>query len=351
MTSSWSHALKNSWFATSRLTPLLWPAAAIWGGAHTVRKWVYGLGWIQAQQLPVPVVVVGNLIIGGAGKTPTVMAVVRLLQRHGFSPGIISRGYGRTGHEPLEVQTNTQVTQCGDEPLLMRLRTKVPVVVAVKRAAAGRFLLQKHPEVNVLVSDDGLQHLQLARDAQVLVFDERGAGNGRLLPAGPLREPLPLQVPARSLVVYNASQASTPLPGTLAQRALGGAVALAAWRAGQPASLEALKQLRLRPLTAAAGLAQPERFFSMLRDHGLQISPLPLPDHFNYSTLPWPKHTADVVVTEKDAVKLDPARMGAIRVWVATLDFALSSCGEQALMALLPALHSPDLKSHGNKTD
>jgi len=231
--------------------------------------------------------------------------------------------------------------------LLLHLRTGAPVVVGRDRVAAARHLMRRHPTVDAIVSDDVLQHLRLARDVQVLVFDERGVGNGWLLPAGPLREPLPHAVPPRSLVVYFAAAPSTPLRGTLAQRALVGAVGLADWWQGRPASRDALDALRSRPVLAAAGVARPERFFAMLRERGLTITPLPLPDHHNYATLPWPAGSPDVLVTEKDAIKLDVARMGMTRVWVAPLDFSLDAAFDAALFDLLPP---PGTSSDGNAT-
>lgn len=333
--------LQQAWRSRGALACALWPLAALFGGLAGARRLAYRAGWLQAQKLPVPVIVVGNLVAGGAGKTPTTIAVVALLQRHGHAPGIISRGYrgggdGRGDAPPLEVHAAMAATQCGDEPLLMHRRSGVPVVVARDRVAAGRALLHRHPEIDVIVSDDGLQHLRLARDAQVLVFDERGAGNGWLLPAGPLREPLPSAVPARSLVLYNAPAATTALPGQRVQRTLAGAVPLAQWHAGQAPDPTQLTALRGRPLLAVAGLAQPQRFFAMLRDAGLAITPLALPDHHDYAALPWAAGTPDVVLTEKDAVKLDPARLGSTRVWVVALDFKLPAEFEAALLALLP---------------
>ncbi|MEQ1685992.1 MAG: tetraacyldisaccharide 4'-kinase [Burkholderiaceae bacterium] len=343
--------LERAWLGRGPLAIVLLPLSGLFGAITALRKLLYRLGLLHSQTLPVPVVVVGNLIVGGAGKTPTVMAIVALLRRHGFTPGIVSRGYGRASDSTLEVKPHTAATDCGDEPLLMRLRTGAPVVVGRDRAAAARALLQAHPRVDILVSDDGLQHLRLARDAQVLVFDERGVGNGWLLPAGPLREPLPALLPTRSVVLYNASAPSTPLPGSLATRSLARVVPLADWHAGQGGSLAALEALRGRPLVAAAGVARPSRFFDMLKQQGLQISPLPLPDHFDFATLPWPADTGDVVLTEKDAVKLAPARVGATRVWVAALDFALPAAFETALLALLPAPPQPlPRPDHGNQT-
>lgn len=312
-----------------------------------LRRSLYRGGVLHAQTLTLPVIVVGNLIAGGAGKTPVVMALVESLRRRGYSPGIVSRGYGAEAVGALDVSPTTRAIDCGDEPLLLHLRTGVPVVVGRDRIAAARHLMWRHPTVDAIVSDDGLQHLRLARDVQVLVFDERGAGNGWLLPAGPLREPVPHAVPPRSLVVYNASAPSTSLPGTLAQRSLVGAVGLADWWEGRRASRDALEALRGRPLLAAAGVARPERFFEMLREHGLAITPLPLPDHHSYATVPWPADTPDVIVTEKDAIKLDAGRMGITRVWVAPLDLSLDAAFDAALFDLLPP---PGTPSDGNAT-
>ena len=272
------------------------------------------------------------------------IAIVEALRRRGYTPGVVSRGFGGSATAPLEVSRAVDAAQCGDEPLLMRVRTGAPVVVARDRVAAARHLLWLHPAVDIVVSDDGLQHLALARDVEILVFDERGVGNGWLLPAGPLREPLPREVPARALVLYNAAAASTPLPGSFARRSLAGAVSLQAWWGGERASLATLDSLRERPLVAAAGLARPQRFFEMLRGHELSINPLALPDHYRFTALPWPVGTADVIVTEKDAVKLDPDCVGATRVWVAPLDFGLDAAFVTALIARLPAPGS----AHGN---
>jgi tetraacyldisaccharide 4'-kinase len=238
----------------------------------------------------------------------------------------------------LAVQRDTPARVCGDEPLLLHLRTGAPVQVGRDRAATGRALLQRCPEVNIVVSDDGLQHLRLARDAQVIVFDERGFGNGLLLPAGPLREPPTVEAPARSVVIYNAPAASTAWSGFVARRGLAGALPLVAWWRGEEASPATLASLAGRPLLAAAGMSRPERFFAMLREHGLQIEGLALPDHFDFATLPWPAGTQDVIITEKDAVKLPPATpLGATRVWVARLDFQLDPAAEAALCRLLAA--------------
>ena len=338
-------ALQATWQQRGPAARLLWPIAALYGAAVGLSR-RHGLrseGTVVAD-LPVPVVVVGNLIAGGAGKTPSVIAVVKLLQATGHAPGVISRGYGRTSSpgSVLGVEARTPAAEAGDEPLLLRLRLKVPVFVGNDRVAAARSLLAAHPEVDVLVSDDGLQHRRLPRCAQVIVFDERGVGNGWLLPAGPLREPLPTTLPPNSVVLYNAPQPTTPWPGHAVRRQLGGLVELAPWWAGRPASLDALADLAAsrRPVFAAAGVARPGRFFDLLQAAGMAFTPLPLPDHHDYATLPWPVEAGDVVVTEKDAVKLQPQRVATerpdTRVWVAPLDFHPDSTFDAALLALLP---------------
>lgn len=300
------------------LTALLLPLSWLYGGLAALAR-----RRAVPRRAPRPLVVVGNLVAGGAGKTPTVIALVRALQRAGRRPGVVSRGHGRRGDGVLAVEAGDDPALCGDEPLLVRRRAGVPVFVGRDRVAAAAALCAAHPEVDLIVADDGLQHHALSRDAELVVFDERGVGNGRLLPAGPLREALPATWPARRTVLYNAAVPSTPVPGALATRRLGAAVPLSDWQAGRSEGARPLSQLRGRPLVAAAGIAAPERFFGMLEAEGLTLERLPLPDHHRFDTLPWPAGTPDVVVTEKDAVKLDAAHVGATRVWVVALDFAL----------------------------
>jgi tetraacyldisaccharide 4'-kinase len=317
-------ALQRQWWATPR-TPIahaLRPLAALYGGLARLHR-----AATRPQKVGVPVLVVGNVIAGGAGKTPTTIAVVRLLRAFGWNPGVVSRGYGRQGRGLIEVLRDGPASEYGDEPLLIRLRTGMPVMVGSDRIEAARALLAAHPEVDIIVADDGLQHHRLARDLQIIVFDERGLGNGLLLPAGPLREPLPNDSPAGTLVLYNAPRVTAPLPGWMATRRLAGALPLADWWQGELPAAGSWRALQGRPLLAAAGTALPERFFEMLRDLGLTLaSTRPLPDHDPFDTLPWPPGTPDVVITEKDAVKLSPERLpdsgspGATRVWVAPLD-------------------------------
>jgi tetraacyldisaccharide 4'-kinase len=308
--------------------------------------WLYG--WVarghrhaaSAPRVPVPVLVVGNFVVGGAGKTPTVIALVQALQQAGHHPGVISRGYARRAAGLRAVLATADPGDAGDEPVLIARRSSAPVWVGRDRAAAARALCAANPQVDVLVSDDGLQHHALARDAEVAVFDDRGVGNGLLLPAGPLREAVPRQLPPRLRVLYTSGRASTALPGALALPAIGTAWPLQAWRNGHAAEAVAVSALRGRPLVAAAGLAAPEKFFAMLEAAGLTITRLPLADHHDYRTLPWPAHTADVVTTEKDAVKLRPEQLGATRLWVVPLDLALPAAFVGDLLALLFGPHA-----------
>lgn len=333
--------LQQAWLARGPLSAGLLPLAWLFGALTAIRRWLYDRRILKAQRIDVPVLVVGNLVAGGAGKTPTVLALVDLLRRDGWRPGVVSRGHGRASDEVLEVGADTPATTSGDEPLLLRLRSGAPLVVGRDRVAAARALRHRHPEVDIVVCDDGLQHLRLARDAQVLVFDERGAGNGWLLPAGPLREPLPAQVPAHTVVLYNATRPATALPGHVALRKLAGAVPLADWWQGARATPEPLASLRGRSVLAAAGIARPQRFFAMLREAGLDIVEHPLPDHHDFARLEWPAGTTDVVLTEKDAVKIAPQRAIGVRVWVAALDFSFDADFERAVLALLPPRPAP----------
>jgi tetraacyldisaccharide 4'-kinase len=319
------------------LRPLAW----LFGAASALQRGLYASGLRQARRAPRPTVVVGNLVAGGAGKTPAVIAIVQALQAQGRVPGVVSRGYGRRGRGVVLVERGSAAAEVGDEPLLIALRTGAPVAVGADRVAAAQVLCERHPDVDAIVADDGLQHRRLARDVDVLVFDDRGAGNGRLLPAGPLRQPMPSALPPRSVVLYSAGRASTPLPGFVGRRRLAGVVPLADWWADPNAPARPLSALAGRTLVAAAGLARPEGFFEMLEGAGLQPRRLPLADHDPLERLPWPDEPIDVVVTEKDAVKLPPARAGRARVWVARLDFEPEPGFVAALSRLLPSRTPP----------
>ncbi|WP_225863587.1 tetraacyldisaccharide 4'-kinase [Ideonella benzenivorans] len=307
---------------------LLWPLSLLYVALSSLQRW-RGRRWAQRQRpLRTPVIVVGNLIVGGAGKTPTTIGLLQALQARGWHPGVVSRGYGRQDDEMVEVHADTPAGVAGDEPLLIHLRTRAPLMVGRDRFAAARALLDRHPEIDVLLADDGLQHARLPRDLAIVVFDARGQGNGLPLPAGPLRQRLPRELPDDWQVLYNADRPSTRLPGPCAQRRLSGAALLPHWWQGLPPSPEALRTLagqsQQHPLVAAAGIAEPERFFRQLEQAGLRLSRLPLPDHAVLHPPPWPTDASDVLITEKDAVKLQPQALPPLpRLWVVALDLQL----------------------------
>ncbi|MBI5334427.1 MAG: tetraacyldisaccharide 4'-kinase [Burkholderiales bacterium] len=319
--------LTAAWLRRGLLAWALLPLAGVYLPLTALRRLLYRLGLLRSQRLPVPVCVVGNRVAGGAGKTPTTIAIVRHLQSRGLRVGVVSRGHGRKGASPLRVGSDSRAQDVGDEPLLIARRTGAPVLVARDRVQAGRELLRQEPQLDLIVCDDGLQHLRLARDVDILVFDDRGAGNGWPLPAGPLREPVGWRGWApRLLVLYNAAHPTTRLPGTLGRRRLGQLVPLADWWAGRPGiAVDQWRPAGAQRPWALAGIAVPQRFFDQLERAGIAVRGLPLPDHADLATLPWPAEATELIVTEKDAVKLDPAdvaaRRPATRVWVATLDF------------------------------
>ena len=294
--------LQQAWLRRGPLAWLLWPVSLVYRGLSALHRRSYASGRRPVEGVPVPVIVVGNVIAGGAGKTPVVLAVLKHLRERGLRAGVVSRGYGRSGDECREVHPQDDPSVAGDEPLLLRRNGGLPVFVARERVQAARALLTAYPRTQVIVSDDGLQHLALARDLEICVFDRRGIGNGWLLPAGPLREPWPRRV---DLVLRDPE---TPgIEGHVLQRTLA-PQALRGDGAHRP-----LTDLRGSPVIALAGIATPEAFFAMLRDAGLELeATYALPDHHEFSHLPGaiPK-TATLVCTEKDAIKLWRLRPGA----------------------------------------
>lgn len=361
---SFADRLVQSWGQRRALNRMLWPVSALLGLLVQARRRLYALGLVRSQSAGLPVLVVGNRIVGGAGKTPATIAIVQHLQARGWQPGVLTRGYHRDSRAPAQVLLDAQHAQLsarevGDEPLLIWRRTQAPVMVGADRLAGARTLRKAHPEVNLLVCDDGLQHLRLQRQIEVVVFDERGAGNGWLMPAGPLREPLETPAPAGlvapPVVLYNAVQPSTALPGHLARRQLAPWQTLQQWwqaglgPLGEPAAVGAIEGPPAGAW-AVAGLAHPHKFFAQLRALGLDIVECPCPDHESFEDLPWPLEVRHVIVTEKDAVKLDPARMAAQRpntqVWVAALDFHPEASFWAALDTALAALPPPAIFSN-----
>jgi tetraacyldisaccharide 4'-kinase len=329
--------LQRTWLQRDWLAWLLAPLSLIMWSLVRIRRAAYRLGWLRSQRLPVPVIVVGNRIVGGAGKTPTTIALIEYLQSAGWTPGVLSRGYKAQAKGPVLIDNHTApgllASQTGDEPLLIWRRTGAPMMVGPDRPRNGLNLLASHPEIDLLVCDDGLQHLPLQRDIEVIVFDERGTGNGWLLPAGPLREslhtpPTPGLI-APPLVVYNARRSSTPIPGHLAHKRMAPLCLLADWWRSQGTEPAPVLAELEQPVYAVAGIANPSRFFDTLREAGARVTGIPLPDHADLSHASWPEDARNVIVTEKDAIKLRPDDIArarpSCRVWVAPLDFQLDA--------------------------
>ena len=330
-------ALQDDWLRRGPRAWALRPVAWLFGRVAAARRALFALGWLKREGVPVPVVVVGNVVAGGAGKTPVVMAVVRHFQARGMVVGIVSRGFGRRTDDCREVHPDSDPGDVGDEPALLRRVTGAPVFVARRRVEAARALLARHPGVRLVVSDDGLQHLALRRDVEVCVFDDRGIGNGWLLPAGPLREPWPR---ACDLVLHTGGQPAMA-DGARAIPGFGARRALADHARRSDGSTVPLADLRALPLVAVAAIAKPEGFFSMLRARGLApMACVALPDHDDFAGWTPPRtasgaRPAVVVCTEKDAVKLWRIRPDALaialvfepeRAFFDALDAKLSSC-------------------------
>lgn len=299
--------LRRTWQRRGALARLLWPLSQLYGAlaAHQRRS-----AAAHAQHAGLPTIVVGNVIAGGAGKTPVTQAIVGHLQRQGWKPGIISRGYGRSTVDCRPVLTLSDPEDVGDEPLLLARSTGVPVFVAQQRLEAAHALRAAHPEVNILVCDDGLQHTALARDVEICVFHDGGIGNGWQLPAGPLREPWPRAVDA----VLHTGPAPADTPATQAIFAM--QRRLADYAVRSDGRHVPLAQLKDRPVHALAAVARPERFFAMLQEQGLQLQHTEaLPDHYNFVSWYRPTDMHELLVcTEKDAVKLWPLQPDALAV-------------------------------------
>lgn len=288
--------LQHRWYDLSA-SPARWalPLASLYGAVVAVRRGLYRKGWLRSRHLPVPVIVVGNIVAGGAGKTPLVIALVEMLRSLGWKPGVVSRGYGGSARGPQLLGARPDPFVAGDEPALIAIRTGVPVAIGADRPAAAKLLT--HQGVDVLVADDGLQHYALARHIEICVIDgRRRLGNGRLLPAGPLREPAS-RLHEVDFVVCNGGEAQAgeiPMRLVLAHAVRVDDSAISKPLAGFPGS----------KVHAVAGIGHPSRFFESLRAVGMEPIEHAFPDHHRYA--PADLDFGDelpVLMTEKDAVK------------------------------------------------
>ena len=287
--------LPGAWYRGAWWLWLLRPVEVVFRCGAALRRQLYRSGLLSVFQPDRPVVVVGNITVGGTGKTPIVIALVESLQARGLRPGVVSRGYGASAPDsPLIVTSSSEASQCGDEPLLIVRRTGCPCVISPSRPEAVRTLLASF-DVDLIISDDGLQHYALGRALEIAVIDARvGLGNGFCLPAGPLREP-PSRLAEVDFVLYRGS--TDPVNGvTYGNEAL--------------VNIHGGERLPVAPggigreIHAVAGIGQPQQFFDTLRAAGFVVEPHSFPDHHLYSAADF-AGLADkpVIMTEKDAVK------------------------------------------------
>lgn len=275
------------------------PASALFRALVALRRSAYRLGLRRAAHLPVPVVVVGNITVGGSGKTPLVMHLVEQLQAHGWHPGVVSRGYQSATSSPRRIGADADPVENGDEPVMVAQRCRCPVAVGAERPAAARLLL---PDCDVIVSDDGLQHYALTRDLEIAVVDgDAGLGNGRMLPTGPLREP---RGRLRS-VDFVAVRDDDGVFDAAAYEAYAFRVAVGLTRRlVAPEVTRPLDAWGDSPVHAVAGIGVPERFFGQLEDLGLDVERHAFADHhaFRPADLAFGDQ-APILMTEKDAIK------------------------------------------------
>ena len=307
--------------------PPLWtmPAAMVFAAIVAARRGLYRRGWFKVSRLSCPVIVVGNLSVGGTGKTPLVCWIVDKLKAQGRRPGIVTRGYGGSESAPQLIDGNADPVLHGDEPVMMARRAGVPVGVGRDRPAAAQLLIDAN--CDVIVSDDGMQHYALGRDCEIVVVDgDRRFGNGWVLPAGPLREPI-ARLKTADAVVVNGGRGlldgalAMKLDGIEAVSVLGGTV-------------RSLLSFVGDSVHAVAGIGNPDRFFNMLRAHGVQVCGHTLDDHAQISSqMILFDDQKPVLMTEKDAVKCAP--VADARHWFVPVTAQFSGPDEIALLSVV----------------
>ncbi len=321
--------LINSWYQPHPIRWLLWPLSALYSAVISIRRSLYRLNIFKQHRLTVPVIIVGNITVGGTGKTPFVIWLVKQLQQAGLRPGVISRGYGGKAESyPQIVTPQSDPTIVGDEPIIISRHTLCPMVVAPNRVAAGEMLLQQY-ECNIIIADDGLQHYALARDIEIIVVDsDRMFGNQYCLPAGPLREPLS-RLHDIDFVVHNTANKSSAYSMNLSQ---GQAINLV-----KPELKKDLSGFINQPVHAVAGIGHPQRFFNQLSEQGLTISPHPFADHhdFKITDLQFDDDNP-ILMTEKDAVKCQS--FAEKNMWYIPIDATINNNLERLILDKLAGI-------------
>jgi tetraacyldisaccharide 4'-kinase len=328
--------LLRLWYGESPGVSALQPLSWLYGAAIAVRRQAYERGWVKSHSVGRPVIVVGNLTVGGTGKTPLTIWLANHLRQRGYDVGLLSRGYGREQGGLRMVTSDSSWEEVGDEPLILHRRTGCITLVASDRVAGARALAERGAKV--ILADDGLQHLRMRRDCEIVVIDgARGLGNGRMLPAGPLRES-GSRVRAADALVVNGGTEGEPVRGVppkLAAAAL--RMRLQSAQARQVAGSrqeQPLEAFRGRPVHAVAGIGNPQRFFADLRARGLELIEHPFPDHHALSAadLDFGDGLA-VLMTEKDAVKYRQAALS--RHWYVPVEADFSQADSHRLLWLV----------------
>lgn len=322
-------SLDHYWYTPSFISWLLLPLSWLYCLVVFIRRKLYRLNILKSYRARKPIVVVGNIVVGGSGKTPLLLSLCDYVQKKGYRPGVVSRGYGGniTGVKQVSEQDSADVV--GDEPLMIFQRSKLPVVVGADRVAAIDYLLE-HNDCDIVFSDDGLQHYRMQRDLEIAVIDsERGLGNGFCLPAGPLRERR-TRLQEVDIIVYNGAGPDTEDRCTYSL---------------QPVNLtklggeenRLLASLEHKPVHAIAGIGNPVRFFKQLSQTGAVITEHAFPDHHSYKQEDFSGwDDACIVMTEKDAVKC--GKLVLADAWVAKVDVEFSAMLEAQLASSLSPL-------------
>lgn len=331
----------RNWFQKQWLTITFWhilliPLSWLFGAIVYVRRTLYQIGILKSVRLNVPVIVVGNISVGGTGKTPMVIWLANTLKQQGYQPGIISRGYGGRAKQVTEVFAHSNPQQVGDEPVLITKRTACPMFIGADRVSAGKALLAAHPNCNVMISDDGLQHYRLARDMEIALINSKdGFGNRLLLPAGPLREKI-ARLQTVDAIVDSANEPSLHFAKKLPQKfnlKLQGDIILPVNGVASGQHVEFFKH---KKLVAIAGIGKPARFFNQLSSMGLHFESISFADHHQYSAddlLIFAGKT--LLMTEKDAVKCHGFALND--AWFLPVTAKVTSPDGASLIALLQA--------------
>ena len=322
--------LQNSWYNKSGLTTVLLPLSWLFCLLVQIRRIFYRLKILRTTKLDVPVVVVGNLTVGGTGKTPMVIELANLLKKHGYRPGVISRGYGGKARTwPQQVRADGDPTMVGDEAILIARRTECPMAVGPNRVASAQALL-KYTDCNVIISDDGMQHYALGRDIEIAVIDGiRRYGNEHCLPAGPMREAVK-RLDLVNFKVTNGVAGPDEFAMTYKAEKL--------CRADDPDVTLEIASLKNQTVHAIAGIGNPQRFFDNLKLSGLEIIEHAFPDHY-----PFKKEDLDfgeiqpIVITEKDAVKCQ--RFYLHNVWYQPIKAVLDNQFTEQLLVMLERIN------------